>query len=216
MCRGEGYREGQRIALSTLGLALRHLGEYEEALRRHHAEIELSRAEGPPEQLAGALNNLGTTLRETGAYEEAARVLAEAVELYRAVGNTERVRVTRYNLRLTRPVRRRVHTVADRLRAAYARRLAVRARRHLAKGRPEQALHLQRGCCYFWRELGDRHREGLAVLDLSSTLLALGKYAEAASAGDYAAQIFHYSGHTTLEHTAQSHHTRAREAAAAG
>ncbi|MEU7039266.1 tetratricopeptide repeat protein [Streptomyces sp. NPDC046237] len=215
LCREEGYQEGERIALSTLALALRHLGEYEEALRTHRAGTALCRAVGSPEQVAGELNNLGTTLRETGAYGEAAQVLAEAMELYRAVGNTERLRVTRYNLGLTRRGRRGVNAAADRLRAAYARRLGARARGHLAKGRHERALHAQRGCCHYWRKLGDRHREGLAVLDLSSTLLALGKYAEAESASDYAAQIFRYSGHTALERTARSHHTRACEAATA-
>lgn len=79
------HKDKEEIALThnSLGIVLRDLGRYDEAMQHSQKALELTENS---KTTASAQNNLGTINRRMGRYEEALKIYLEAVETYHQLG----------------------------------------------------------------------------------------------------------------------------------
>ena len=157
-------------ALDSLGIRLRGLGRYHQALDAGRESVSLWRplAEADPgnrPSLARALDNLGANLNALGRYEEALDAFRESVSLWRPLAKTDQG---------NRPV--------------LARALDNLGANLNALGRYEEALDAGRESVSLWRPLAEADPSSWPVLaraldNLRANLNALGRYEEALEAG---------------------------------
>ncbi|WP_326585701.1 tetratricopeptide repeat protein [Streptomyces sp. NBC_00481] len=81
--------DGRAEALGTLGLALRHLGRYGDAVDRYEQAIGLFRADGNLTSVAGSLMYLGDTYEAAGRRSRAREVWREADAILDELGRAE-------------------------------------------------------------------------------------------------------------------------------
>ncbi|MEV7545647.1 tetratricopeptide repeat protein [Streptomyces sp. NPDC089915] len=164
--REAGDRLGEGQALNNLGVALRKVGRFGEAIATHTRQLAICRELGDLEREGYALNNLGCVLREVGRFEESIDVHAQAAIIFREAGDAYREGQTLLNLGI-----------------------ALRK-----VGRFEQAIatHIQElAIC---RGLGDLHREGQALNNLGLALRGMRRFEESIDAHTQAAVSFRKSG----------------------
>jgi tetratricopeptide (TPR) repeat protein len=91
--RDIGDRHSEGISLDNLGLTLRQVGRFEEAITAHQDAAAIYRDTGGRHREAGALNNLSAALREVRRFEEAITACQDAAAIFGEAGDEYRERV---------------------------------------------------------------------------------------------------------------------------
>ena len=127
-----GDRHGEGDALNNLGIALREMRRFEEAMGACQAAGAIYRETGDRHGEGIALDNLGLALREVRRFEEAIAAHEAAAAIYRETADRHSEGKALNNLGLA-------------LREA---------------GRFEEAITVCQAAAVIYRDVGDRHREG--------------------------------------------------------
>ena len=156
----------EAAALNNLGLALREVRRFEEAISAHQDAAAIDRQTGDRHSEGMALNNLGAALREVGRFEEAVSAHQDAAAIYRETGDRHCEGTALGNLGL-----------------------ALRE-----VGRFDEAVSAHQDAVAIFRETGDRHGEGMALNNLGLALEDVRRFEEAISAHQDAAAIYRETG----------------------
>ena len=156
----------EAAALTDLGLTLREMGRFEEAIGVLQDAGVIYRETGDRRVEALTLNNLGLALQDMGRFEEAISVLQDAKAAFRETGDRhdQGVVLTSFGAALR------------------------------GVGRFEEAIGVHQDAAAIYRETGDRHREGVALNNLGLALRDMGRLEEAISAHQDAAAIYRETG----------------------
>ncbi|MFB7739821.1 tetratricopeptide repeat protein [Streptomyces sp. NPDC056112] len=201
-----GDRRGEGQALNSLGLALREVRRFEEAIEAHSQDLEICREVGDRRGEVRALNNLGIALREVRRFEEAIDVLTQATALFREVGDRRGEGQALGNLgTVLREVRRfeeaiEAHSqdleicreVGDRHGEGQALNSLGIALQEVR--RFEEAIDTHTQAMAVFREVGDRHGEGQALGNLGIALQEVRRFEEAIDAHTQAMAVFREVG----------------------
>ena len=161
-----GNRAGEAAALNNLGLALRQVRRFEEAISACQDAAAIFRETGDRHGEGVALDNLGAALAEVRRFEEAISACQDAAAICRETGD-----------------RHGEGQALDNLGAALA---EVR--------RFEEAISTHQDAAAICRETGDRHGEGQALDNLGAALAEVRRFEEAISAHQDAAAICRETG----------------------
>ncbi|QKW36847.1 tetratricopeptide repeat protein [Actinomadura sp. NAK00032] len=172
--RQSGDRHAEADALNGLGVALRRLRRFEEAVTAHTDAAAVHRQDDDRPGEARTLNNLGSALLMLRRYEEAVTAYTDAAAIYRETAQRRGEGLALNNL-------------GSALRDA---------------GRFEEAISALTEAERILSEAGDRRREALAVNNLGSVLKKTGRPDEAATAHARAAELFRRAGDRHGEATA--------------
>ncbi|WP_078658649.1 tetratricopeptide repeat protein [Streptomyces lavendulae] len=82
------------MVLNNLGLALREMGRFEEAVDVQTQAAAIFRELGDRHRESQALNNLGSILREVRRFEEAIGAHTQAAAIFRELGDRQREEAT--------------------------------------------------------------------------------------------------------------------------
>ena len=82
-----GDRGNEAAALGNLGIALREMRRFEEAITAYQDAAAIFRETGDRHGEGMALNNLGIALREAGRFEEAITAHQDAAAIFRETGD---------------------------------------------------------------------------------------------------------------------------------
>jgi tetratricopeptide (TPR) repeat protein len=159
-------KRNEAAALNNLGLALRNVRRFEEAISAHQDAAAIYRETGNRHGEGMALNNLGLALREVRRFEEAVSAHQDAAAIDRETGD-----------------RRGEGTALNNL------GLALREVRRF-----EEAIGAHQDAAAIFRETGDRHGEGMALNNLGVALREVRRFEEAISAHQDAAAIDRETG----------------------
>ncbi|MEV0663881.1 tetratricopeptide repeat protein [Actinomadura luteofluorescens] len=129
-------RSGQGAALNSLGVALRRVRRFEEAITAHTDAAAIHRELGDRHGEGMALNSLGLALQQVQRFEEAITAHTDAATIHRELGDRHSEGNALNNLGL---VLRKVR-------------------------RFEEAITAHTDAATIHRELGDQHGEGVAVI----------------------------------------------------
>ena len=201
---GDRRREG--LAQSSLGVALRQMRRFEEAITAHQDAAAIYRHTGDRHSEGGALTNLGNALRDVGRFEEAITACQDAAAIYRDTGDRhgEGGALTNLGNALQGVGRSEEAITALQDAAAIYRDTGDRkgegdalnslglALRQL--GRSDEAITACQDAAAIYRETGDRHGEGLALTNVGLALQEVGRFEEAISACQDAAAAFRQTG----------------------
>ncbi len=160
--RGAGDAHSGAAALNNLGLALRQLRRFEEAIDAHRRAVEIYRETGDRHGEGQALNNLGVALGRLRRFEEAVDAHSEAADIFRESGGRHGEGQALNNIGLSLRELRRF----------------------------EEAVDAHSEAADIFRESGDRHGEGTALGNLAVALGQLRRFEEAIDAHSQAAEIF--------------------------
>ena len=189
-------------ALTSLGVALREVRRFEEAVSAHQDAVAIYRETGDRHGEGMALNNLGTALREVRRLEEAISAHRDAAAIYRETANRHLEGGALTNLGLAlQEVRRFEEAIsAHQAAAAIYRETGDRQREGTALTnlgvalrsvwRVEEAISAHKDAAAIFRETGDRHSEGTALTNLGVALWSVRRFEEAISACQDAVVIF--------------------------
>jgi tetratricopeptide (TPR) repeat protein len=97
-----GDRAGEATALNNIGLALRNLRRFTEAITAHQDAAAIYWQTGDRRGEGGALSNLGTALQDAGRFEEAITAHQEAGAIFREAGDQHSERMALGNLETAR------------------------------------------------------------------------------------------------------------------
>jgi tetratricopeptide (TPR) repeat protein len=164
--RRVGSRSDEAAHLNSLGLVLREVGRFEEAISAHRDAVAMHREDGDRHREGIVLGNLGAVLREVGRFEEAISAHQHSADLYREAGD-----------------RRGGGTALNNLGAVLR-----------EVGRFEEAISAHRDAVAIFREAGDGHSEGIALNNLGTSLREVGQPEEAILAHRDAVANFRASG----------------------
>ena len=179
----------------TLGLAVVHRGEFEQATELFEESLALSREAGNGRGVANSLFRLGMMRRVGGDFESATELLEEALALCRAVGDPALLASILVHLGMTFVFQGDLGRATAFLEEAAA---MLRERRHrtflvvaltylgwaaLFRGEPERAVALLTEGLELEREAGDKAA-------ITESLRALACVAEARGGGERAARLF--------------------------
>jgi tetratricopeptide (TPR) repeat protein len=141
------HREGESIALGSLGLAYAYLGQNKRAIQFHNQHLTIAREIGDRKSEAMVLGNLGLVYADLG-------------EIERAIGFHEQ------NLRIAREIgdRRGEGSALNNLGTTYAQ-----------LGNPKRAIQCYEHQLTIVREIGDRSGEGNALGNLGNAYAVIGE-----------------------------------------
>ena len=196
----------EAAALTTLGIALREVRRFEEAISAHQDAAAIFRETGDRHREGLALTNLGNALREVRRFEEAISAHEAAAVIFREAGDRHGEGNALNNLGLALVEVRRFEEAISACQdaAAIYRETGDRHREGMAltnlgialvEGRRfEEAISAHQDAAAIYRETGDRHREGAALTNLGIALVEVRRFEEAISAHQDAAAIFREAG----------------------
>ena len=209
---GDRHSEGQ--ALNNLGLALRGVRRFGEAITAHQDAAVIYRETGDRHSEGMALNNLGLALREVRRFEEAATAHQDAAAIYGETGDQHSAGSALNNLGIDLQEVRRFGEAITAYQAAAAiygetgdRHSAGSALNNLGTAlrevrRFEEAVTAHQDAAAIYRETGDRHSEGMALNNLGLALREVRRFEEAVTAHQDAAAIYRETGDQHSEGTA--------------
>ncbi|MDG4832031.1 tetratricopeptide repeat protein [Solwaraspora sp. WMMD1047] len=146
--RDSGDLAAEAQALTDLGVATRHLGNYRQALDHLRRAVGLAQRAGHREGTARALANLGLVYRRLGEYPHAIAHYEQAREVFREIDD----------------------------RVGEAQAVAFLGVVYELSGRFEEAAEHQRQALTLCREIGDRTGEAYALGNLGFVYQRLGSY----------------------------------------
>ncbi|MFI6031611.1 tetratricopeptide repeat protein [Amycolatopsis magusensis] len=153
-------------AWNRLGLALREVRRFDEAITAHEQDLAICRQTGNRRHEGTALNNLGSALREVRRFDEAITAHEQDLAICRQTGN-----------------RRHEGTALNNLGSALR---EVR--------RFDEAITAHQQAVTIYQETGDRHREGQALNNLGIALQQVRRFDEAITAHQQAVTIYQETG----------------------
>ncbi len=201
-----GSHANEAAALNNLGLALRQVRRYNEAITAHQNAAAIYRETGDRHGDGMALNNLGVALTEVRRYNEAITAHQNAAAIYRETGDRHGDGSALNNLGLAlRQVRRHNEAItAHQNAAAIYRETGDRHREGTALNnlgnaltevrRIDEAITAHQDAAAIFRQTGDRHREGIVLGNLGLALAEVRRYDEAITAHQDAAAIYRETG----------------------
>jgi tetratricopeptide (TPR) repeat protein len=192
----------EATALTCLGVALRNVRRFEEAISAHQDAAAIYRAVGDRHGEGTALNNLGNALREVRRFEEAIGAHQDAAAIDRETGDRHGEGMALNNLGIAlREAQRFEEAVSSNQDAAAIfretgdRRGEAMALNNLGLAlvrvrRFEEAITAHQEAVTAFRETGDRHGEGLSLVGLGLALAEVRRFEEAISAYQDAVAAF--------------------------
>jgi tetratricopeptide (TPR) repeat protein len=201
-----GDHDGETQALNSLGLALRRLRRFEEAIAVHQQCLQICRESGTRHGEGAALTNLGLALREVGRLDEAITAHTRAAEIFRETGELHNEGRALNNLGLPlREAKRLEEAITAHSRAVTISRdsadlhqeataLTNLGLAQLEHGWHDEAIAAHARAARLYQEAGDRHGEGIALNNLGTALREAGRLGEAIGAHTRAAQLYHETG----------------------
>jgi tetratricopeptide (TPR) repeat protein len=144
IARGIGDRDGEGVALDSLGLALASAGRYDEAIAAHTAAFDIFNVDPDGYERGGALVNLSAALRDSGRADDAINAVTDAVDIARGIGD-----------------RHGEGVALDSLGLALA-----------SAGRYDEAIAAHKEAAVAFGDTGDHHRETVAVQHLEAASAA--------------------------------------------
>ncbi|OIV38010.1 hypothetical protein BIV57_08010 [Mangrovactinospora gilvigrisea] len=201
-----GDRSGEGLALNSLGIALREVRRFEEAVDACRQAAAIFREFGDRNGEGGALGNLGAALLRMRRFEEAVDACRQAVAIFQETGDRHGEGLALNSLGIAlREVRRFEEAVdACRQAAAISRQFGDRHGEGGALGnlgvallevrRFEEAIKAHQQAATIFQETGDRYHEGLALNGLGIALREARRFEEAVDVGRQAAVIFREAG----------------------
>ena len=214
--RREGDWQNAAVSLNHLGLVLRRVRRFEEAISAHQDAAAIFRETGDRHGEGMAIGNLGLALYDVRRFGEAIRAHEEDLAICRETGDRHGAGMTLNNLGLAlREVGRFEEAIsAHQDAAAIHRETGDRHGEGMAIGnlgvalygvrRFEEAISAHQDAAAIHRETGDRHGEGIALTGLGAALAEVGRFEEAISAHQDAAAIFRETGDRDVEGMAQT------------
>ena len=133
-----GDRHGEGTALNNLGIALKEVRRFEEAITAHQDAAAIFRETGDRHGEGMALDNLGNALQEVRRFEEAITAHQDAAAIFRETGDRHGEGMALNNLGAALQEVRRF----------------------------EEAITAHQDAAAIFRETGDRHGEGMALNNL--------------------------------------------------
>ncbi|MER6618028.1 tetratricopeptide repeat protein [Streptomyces xantholiticus] len=209
---GPAY-EGQ--ALNNLGLALRQVRRFDEAIDAHTRAADIFRELDDRDSEGQALNNLGAALAEVRRFDEAIDAHARAADIHCETGDRHLEGTALANLSaVLAEVGRFDEAIDAHTRAAgIVRETGDRKREGMVLGnlglvlhgvgRFDEAIDAHARAAGIFCETGDRHHEGLALNNLGAALAEVRRFDEAIDAHTRAAGIFCGTGDRHHEGTAR-------------
>ncbi|MBN6040041.1 tetratricopeptide repeat protein [Amycolatopsis sp. 195334CR] len=194
------------IASNNLGVALREVRRFDEAITHHQQAAAIYREIGDRHGEGQALNNLGVALREVRRFDEAITAHERDLAIFRETGDRHDVATALNNLGLAlRAVRRFDEAItAHEQDLAICRETGDRHREGQALNnlgyalrevrRFDEAITHHQQAAAIYRETGDRHREGLALNNLGNALQEVRRFDEAITHHQQAAAIYRETG----------------------
>ena len=208
-----GHREGEAAALTALGIALRNMGQVEEAIAAHQDAAAIFRETGERHREGVTLNNLGVPLQDLGRLEEAIAAHQDAAAIFREIDDRHNQGRALGNLGvvLRKAGRLEEAIAAHQDAAAIFREIGDRRSEGMllnnlgtvlhGQERFEEAITARKDAAAIAREIGDRYGEGLTLGNLGVTLREVGRLEEAITAHQDAAAIFREIGDRHNEET---------------
>jgi tetratricopeptide (TPR) repeat protein len=201
-----GDREREAIALNNLGIPLRRVRRFEQAITVYRDALAIDRETGNREAEGSALNNLGTALREVRRFEEAITVCQDALAISRETGDQEDEGSALGNLGFVLLEVRRFGEAITACQEAVSVFRETGDRHHEGMAldnlsialrlmrRPEEAITACQESLAICRETGDRHGEGVTLNNLGATLLDARRFGEVITVCQDAVAIFWETG----------------------
>ena len=198
----KGNQANESAALNNLGLTLREVRRFEEAITAHQEAAAICHEADDLHSAGTALTNLGLALMEVRRFEEAIVAHQEAAAMFLQIGNQNREGAALNNLGLAlRNVPRFEEAITAHQEAAAIYRqtgdrhgegtalnnlgLALRNVRRF-----EEAITAHQEAVTIGKEIGDRHGEGNALNNLGLALQQVKRFEEAITAHQEAAAIY--------------------------
>ncbi|HEY9849640.1 MAG TPA: tetratricopeptide repeat protein [Leptolyngbyaceae cyanobacterium] len=148
----DDFQQWQFIAaLTSLGIAYRSLGQYQEAILFHQQSLEIDREIGNRSGESNSLNNLGNAYSCLGQYQEAIRSHKQSLEIAREIGD----------------------------RFGEGSSLGNLGNAYVSLGEYQEAIRFHLQSIEIAREISDRSGEGSSLCGLGNAYQSLGKYHEA-------------------------------------
>lgn len=157
-----GNRHGQATALNNLGLVLRQVRRFDEAIEAHRESVSIFQSVGDRQREGGVLHSLGLDLQEARRFEEAAEAYQQSVEILRETGDR-----------------------LDEQKALDASGVSLQGVRRF-----DEAAELHRQAASVFQELGDWQCEAGALTNLGVALMELSRFEESLDAHHRAAEIY--------------------------
>ncbi|MCX4884747.1 tetratricopeptide repeat protein [Streptomyces sp. NBC_00847] len=201
ICRELGDRHGEGAALNNLGLVLRQVGRFEEAIDAHTQDLVIFHELGHRHGEGTALNNLGSALQQVGRFEDAIDAHTQAADICRELSDRHGEGTALNNLGVALQQVGRfedaidAHTqAADICRELSDRHGESEALDNLGLAlkrvrRFEEAVDAHNGSLVICRELSDRHGEGTTLGNLGLALQLVRRFEDAIDAHTQAADI---------------------------
>ncbi len=139
--------------LRSFGRLAERMGNYEWAAQMHQESVEISRALGTPRDTVDALLDLYVDLQCLGRYDESGRLLIESQTICEKLGDRAALAAVRYRMAMDQ-----------------------------MDGSPAESLAMLEECVAAYADLGDRHRQMLALMRAGEAQMYLGRYAPARAA----------------------------------
>jgi len=207
-------QQGQLAASNSLGIALRKLRRFAEAITVLKDAAQIARGTGDQHGEGKALSSIGVTLVEVGKFDGGIAALRDATQIFHDIGNQYSEAKALGNLGLAlvevgkfgeavealKDVAQIFRDTGDRLSEGMALGNLGIALVEVGKfGEAVEALKKDLKIC---RELGDQHGEGMALGNLGIVLRKVEQFEEAITAHGHAAQVFRDTGDRHSEGTA--------------
>ncbi len=198
-------------AWSFLGLALREIRRFDEAITAHYQDLAICLETGDRHGEGAALNNLGNALQDVRRFDEAITAHQNAATIYQETSDRHSEGTALNNLGIAlRRVRRfdeaiTAHQIASTIcRETGDRHGEGKALNNLGNAlqelqKFEDAITAYQNAAIIYRETNDRHREGRTLCNLGLALQNLGRLDEAKSAWRKAVTAFQETGDTHWE-----------------
>ncbi|MEW5717489.1 MAG: BTAD domain-containing putative transcriptional regulator, partial [Chloroflexota bacterium] len=139
--------------LRSFGRLAERMGNYEWAAQMHQESVEISRALGTPRDTVDALLDLYVDLQCLGRYDESGRLLVESQTICENLGDRAALTAVRYRMAMDQ-----------------------------MDGSPAESLAMLEECVAVYADLGDRHRQMLALMRAGEAQMYLGRYDQARAA----------------------------------
>ncbi|MEV7007919.1 tetratricopeptide repeat protein [Streptosporangium sp. NPDC051022] len=197
-----GNRHGEGTALSHLGIALRQLRRFDEAISTCRQAVRILRETGDRNGEGQALSNLGDALWEARHFDEAITTHRQSVEIHRETNDRHGEASALNSLGdVLQEVRRFDEAITAHRQAAHLYRETgdrhgeAGALNSLGNalgrtGHPGEAITAYRQAARVFYETGDRHSEGAALNNLGGALRVVGALDEAVTAHRHALRVF--------------------------
>ncbi|MFB2969658.1 tetratricopeptide repeat protein [Aerosakkonema sp. BLCC-F183] len=148
----DDFKQWQFIAaLTSLGIAYRSLGQYQEAIRFHQQSVEIAREIGHRSGEGNSLGGLGNAYHSLGQYQEAIHFYQQSLEIATEIGDRFGEGMSLSNL----------------------------ANAYQSLGQYQEAIRFYQQSLEIATEIGDRYIEGRSLDHLGNAYNSLGQYQEA-------------------------------------